>query len=498
MVNDSNEIFLDSGFLDVTMPLKFWHKFIWILGIILVIIGLILHASIYYLIYEEQASFTIDSLIMPILILILGSTLILYVAPTQLKRKLQEIRQNTKPRDYLIRSEAGSELTDFWKQEWIHKPTSDDRGWVFKSPGEKYWDKKRKYDPDDTGTILEHPNLIGTPKPAEISTYGIISIMILVNLFPIIYLIISEGLSLEYIEWKLTEGSDDNIYKFYLIKYFSIFTPLILSLIWFFYSIVLSRRISDTIETPTSYIRSMTAGNIELVGQVRYWQSKPPTVYVGRDYSRAVDNLTSWNWNYEILVETTHVVTDKNGNIKTEKRQTWHTVESDSGNYSYVLHDGTGGVLVHPGTFKLQNLGQYIARWECPHNVFDYDLYQGTFHRTWNEGRILRHKWTLFGLAIGDPCYLIGYAKPRDPKNRDIKEQIEMSESEILNNEHVQNRLLEVIGEDGATNEARLERGSELAALANSRSNIEYLLIPGLNLTFILTITFYSFLLSSF
>jgi hypothetical protein len=242
----------------------------------------------------------------------------------------------------------------------------------------------------------------------------------------------------------------------------------------------------------------MTAGNIELVGQVRYWQSKPPTVYVGRDYSRAVDNLTSWNWNYEILVETTHVETDKNGNIKTEKRQTWHTVESDSGNYSYVLHDGTGGVLVHPGTFKLQNLGQYIARWECPHNVFDYDLYQGTFHRTWNEGRILRHKWTLFGLAIGDPCYLIGYAKPRDPKNRDIKEQIEMSESEILNNEHVQNRLLEVIGEDGATNEARLERGSELAVLANSRSNIEYLLIPGLNLTLIISITFYSFLLSSF
>ena len=110
----------------------------------------------------------------------------------------------------------------------------------------------------------------------------------------------------------------------------------------------------------------------------------------------------------------------------------------------------------------------------------------------------MRHKWTLFGLAIGDPCYLIGYAKPRDPKNRDIKEQIEMSESEILNNEHVQNRLLEVIGEDGATNEARLERGSELAVLANSRSNIEYLLIPGLNLTLIISITFYSFLLSSF
>ncbi|MFQ3321860.1 MAG: hypothetical protein ACI9O1_000960, partial [Candidatus Thalassarchaeaceae archaeon] len=225
MVNDSNEIFLDAGFLDVTIPLKFWHKLIWILGIILVMIGLILHASIYYLIYEGQASFTIDSLIMPILMLILGSSLILYVAPTQLKRKLQEIRQNSNPRDYLIRSEAGSELTDFWKREWIHKPTSDDRGWVFKSPEEKYWDKKRKYGPDDTGPILEHPNLIGTPKPAEISTYGIISIMILVNLFPVIYLIISDGLSLEYIEWKLTEGSDANIYKFYLIKYFLIFVP---------------------------------------------------------------------------------------------------------------------------------------------------------------------------------------------------------------------------------------------------------------------------------
>ncbi|MGY8692565.1 MAG: hypothetical protein ACKVHF_06345, partial [Candidatus Poseidoniales archaeon] len=104
MVNDSNEIFLDAGFLDVTIPLKFWHKLIWILGIILVMIGLILHASIYYLIYEGQASFTIDSLIMPILMLILGSSLILYVAPTQLKRKLQEIRQNSNPRDYLIRS----------------------------------------------------------------------------------------------------------------------------------------------------------------------------------------------------------------------------------------------------------------------------------------------------------------------------------------------------------------------------------------------------------
>ncbi len=505
MNNNPNQIILDAGFLDITMPLKNWHKIIWIVGLLLVVIGLILHIDVYYMMYfEEDIIFSIESIIFPIMILIFGCFLILYVAPTQLKRKLQEIRQNTKPRDYQIRSEVGAELIDFWKWEWIHKPSSDDRGWVFQSPGEKYWDNNEKYGPDVKGALLEHPNVIGTPKPAEISTYGIISILILVNLFPLIYLITSAGSSMEYIEWKLNQNSDGdtpNILFFYLYKFFFLFSPLILSVIWFFYSIIISRRMSDTMETPTSYIRSMTAGNIELVGQVRFWQSKPPTVYVGRDYSRAVDNLVSWNWNYEILVETTHIVTDKDGNTKTEKRLTWHGVDSDLGGHPYILHDGTGGVLVHPNTFNIQNMGQYITKWECPHNVFDYDLYQGIFHRAWNGGKILRHKWTLFGLAIGDPCYLIGHAEPRDSKNRDDIDQIvvvtQENNSNKIINEAAQNRLLEVTGKDGPTNEARLERGSELAVLGNSRSNFEYLFIPGFNLALITSITFYFFLLSN-
>jgi hypothetical protein len=436
------------------------------------------------MLFTNKLDFTFENLIPPLICLILGGALIVGSAPTQLQRRLREIRRNTKPRDYQIRSEHSKEITNFWKLEWIHQPSSDDRGWVYAAPGPNHWNKTYRYRPDESGVLDEHPTKIGTPKPAEISTYGLISMLLILNSIPFIILFISNGSTLEYLEWKQLNNDDLKAtkFKFTILKYGQIFLPVVISFIWLLVSLIKSRKVSDTLETPTSLVRSMAVGSVELVGQVRQWVTKPPTVYVGRDKSRAVQDLISWKWTYEILVETKHVVTDKNGRERIEKRRQWHQVDRDSGNHPYVLHDGTGGVLIQPNTFEDQNLGQYITKWECPHNVHDFDLFREILYASWNNGKILRHKWILHGLTIGDPCYLIGFAEPRD------------NDEEFVSD--VQNRLLEVTGKDGTTANSRLERGSEIAVLGNSRSNFEYLLIPGMNLVIISSLVMYFIILN--
>ena len=110
-----------------------------------------------------------------------------------------------------------------------------------------------------------------------------------------------------------------------------------------------------TIDVPTSKIRSMAAGELELVGQVRRWASPAPAVSVGGDPARTYQNLHSWRWLYEIYLRRTRIVMTDDG-PRTETEYRWETIAQENGGHNFILHDGTGGVLVKPDTFADQNL----------------------------------------------------------------------------------------------------------------------------------------------
>ena len=232
-----------------------------------------------------------------------------------------------------------------------------------------------------------------------------------------------------------------------------------------------------TIDVPTSKIMSMAAGELELVGQVRRWTSPAPPVLVGDDPARTYNDLHSWRWEYEIHLKRTKVVmTDDGPRTKTEYK--WETIKQKNGSHNFILHDGTGGVLVKPEKFEDQELGEYIRIWEVDHNRNLGEIFGSLITTTFGGWTILEHKWTLWGLALGDPCYILGKAENRPKNMKKEKWFAEDGITPIRRND--QQLLMQVVGESGVGFAARLERGSELGVLGKVKSQFEYKIIPGI------------------
>ncbi len=125
-------------------------------------------------------------------------------------------------------------------------------------------------------------------------------------------------------------------------------------------------------------------------------------------------------------------------------------------------------MAVNPNSFSAHEYGEHLIQWECRHDM----RIRGLFTNLFMKGDIRRHRWTLWGLKIGDPCYMLATMKTRS--------------DEDLNREDVprtiQNALLEAVGEKAPQFKPRLEKGTELTALAGVRSQLEYLIIPTLAL----------------
>ena len=83
-----------------------------------------------------------------------------------------------------------------------------------------------------------------------------------------------------------------------------IFGPAIGSVVFAAAMWVTGTKMQLTIDVPTSKIRSMAAGELELVGQVRRWTSPAPPVLVGDDPARTYNDLHSWMWKYEIHLKS--------------------------------------------------------------------------------------------------------------------------------------------------------------------------------------------------
>ena len=81
--------------------------------------------------------------------------------------------------------------------------------------------------------------------------------------------------------------------------------------------------------------------------------------------------------------------------------------------------------------------------------------------------RVIDHRWTLYGLKLGNPVYLVGQVKSKS--NAMIAE-------EGLDGT-LQNSIIEVFGDEDAPGaKATLKRGTELTNIGRSRSTVEMIL----------------------
>ncbi|MEC9458068.1 MAG: hypothetical protein VYD27_03765 [Candidatus Thermoplasmatota archaeon] len=460
MVDTTTVRFGGGGGFDFTPPSGF-VIIPWVFSLLLVVFGLI--GSIGGLASNNWTTVAGGGMFV-----VPGCLLGMWLTPTKLQKEFEKIRIEEKPRDFVHRSETGGSTGSFWTGKYSHSPKRDDRGWVFQAPGPEYWDKVDPYGPDDSGIIPEHPTVVGTPKPASFSLDGVFMCILALYSIPATMASVYAGL-------EVGESAED--LEALAFAGLLIFGPAIVSVVFAAGMWVTGTKMQLTIDVPTSKIRSMAAGELELVGQVRRWTSPAPPVLVGDDPARTYNDLHSWRWEYEIHLKRTKVVmTDDGPRTKTEYK--WETIKQKNGSHNFILHDGTGGVLVKPKEFEDQELGEYIRIWKVDHNRNLGEIFGSLITTTFGGWTILEHKWTLWGLALGDPCYILGKAENRPKNMKKEKWFAEDGITPIRRND--QQLLMQVVGESGVGFDARLERGSELGVLGKVKSQFEYKIIPGI------------------
>jgi len=368
-------------------------------------------------------------------------------ADTTIRENIRKIREESPPRDARIRLDAGGvELESFWRGATVRRPTSDDLGWVFEPPGPESWENVDSlFTADPDGIIQEHPSVVGTPTPPDFTTNGILVIMSTLPLMGVA-MTIPPLLALD-------SGSAFIIMPIL----FAIFTAV---------SLVTGKRSRAAIEVPTQKVRSIAIGDAEVIGQVRPL-SQPPTVVVDNDPSKTAEDLVVWNWLYDVYIEETYI----NSDGERETRRYWRDIDSESGDETFVTHDGTGGMIVEPGSFSRKKLGQPIITWSCSHSSYaqlrKINLWRAV--RTYGSGRVIEHRWRLWGLSIGDPCMIHGSATTL---------QLEATEKYGITKKDPPNSRIALLGTDSEAMKTTIWRGTELTNVALAESAFETAVIP--------------------
>ena len=438
-----NELNLHGGSFKAVLPYTFWGWFAWVISALIAIAGLFLGISG----GEENRP--------AILMGAIGFLCLAFCTPGSHEGDLHKVRmQAIDPEEIEAKAKAsGLTIDNWWLQQSTYVPTNDPNDWILPAPGPASWNDQDRYGPDGDGSaIAEHPSKVGTPIPASFSLFGLFgaisAILTIVGLWAIIAGIKDDG---------ATEEGNTALY----ISIGVIIVGLILVLIGYFKS----KMINQMIDTPTSLIRSAAVGVNELVGQVRPSPEGVLTVVVDGNTNMVMTNMAAFMWTYEQYQCRT--VTTKDG---TREECNWVTVRSDSGGCPFILHDGTGGIKVHPHSFKRNDWGQYLKRWDGSFaQTLGKQLMSQAIAGFLGGAKVKKHRWTLYGLKLGNPAYLIGNVKPRP------REELE---AEGLDGT-LQNSIIEVFGkEDQPGTKVIIQRGSELSNLGRSRSGVELVMLP--------------------
>ncbi|MDA7464389.1 hypothetical protein N9N14_01635 [Candidatus Poseidonia alphae] len=273
----------------------------------------------------------------------------------------------------------------------------------------------------DGSLIPEHPQRIGTPRPAMLTPYSLGAIT-----FAVSFIWLSSDL-------RARDGSDFHTMIGFLMTFF----VTIVNILWFF-SAYRQAKLSQTInDLPTSPIRSVAVGQAEVVGQVRPSSAGTPAFTVGGE---EMQGTVLWTWS----------------SFKYVCRQTddgqecgWEHRETQNGGVPFVLHDGTGGMIIDPSLWqaknKTSNLGANIAEWE--------------------KGK---WKWTVSAIGVGDPLYVLGDCVPRTREHLDAWGGDETEGS----------ALITMVPSSETGEGSIMSLGTELDVVAKRRSRFEMLIVP--------------------
>ena len=436
---------LNRGFFHFTTPYNWVGWIFWIIGLMLVIVGLVT--------FTEGGG----------LACALGFLIIAALSPASLQTDLHNVRKNA-PQPDDLETEAlknGYELESWFFGRSSYSPTNDPNDWILPAPGPSTWNQDDRYAADGDGSPLdEHPTKVGTPIPATLATFGISMVLF------ILFLSISLGMLV--LDEKAMVDSGEMLAEDAAMKY----TPIIMSVIgfiWLLLGFFQHKRQQQMIDTPTSLVRSVPVGSAELVGQVRPAPEQWINVVVDGNPNRMIPGCVDYRWEYEVYVCRQVTSTDSEGNTTTREECNWQSVRSDSGYVPFMLHDGTGGIRVESGSFKKKDLGNYVKRWTSSHADTLRDHFQTEFAaRLFRNGDVRKHRWTAYALRIGNPVYLLGMVKPRSNE--------EMAQENLDGT--VGHTAISVHGENSPGMKANIQRGTELANLGRIRSSAELLIMP--------------------
>ena len=429
---DIQELDLNGGTFKVNFPYHWIGWLIWVVGLIITLIG-----------FAAAISET------PALIMAgIGLFVMAISSPGSLEGALHKVRKNAIDPEVLQAKAESSGLTidSWWMQQTSYVPTTDPNDWILPAPGPMTWDNSNRYGPHGDGSPLpEHPVKVGTPTPATMTLYSVYSITSVACILAGSGSIMAES---------TYEGG-------IMIPGIIAAIGLILTLFGYFRS----KMLSQMLDTPTSLVRSAPVGNPELVGQVRPVNEGCLTVVVDGNQNMTVGNMVGYRWTYE-QYQCRTVKTD-NG---TREECHWVTIRSDQGGCPFILHDGTGGMRVNAGSFKRAEYGQYLKRWDGAFaQTLGKQIMSQAVAGLLGGARVKKHRWTLYGLRLGNPVYVLGQTKSRPS---------EALQAEGLDGS-LGNSILEVWGnEDAPGVKCVIARGTELSNLGSSRSGFEYLAIP--------------------
>tara|TARA_X000001036_G_scaffold277180_1_gene257476 strand:- start:76 stop:1413 length:1338 start_codon:yes stop_codon:yes gene_type:complete len=427
------ELDLNGGTFKVNLPYNWVGWLLWAIGLIITLFG-------FFAAVNDTNALVVAAF---------GLLLMAFTSPGSLESNLNDVRQGAiDPAELEAKAESsGLSIDNWWMSQTSYVPTTDPSDWILPAPGPMTWNNDDRYAPHGDGSALpEHPSKVGTPIPATMTLFSVYCLL------AIACIIIAAGalMSSEEYEGEITPAIGITA------------LGLILSLVGYFKS----KMLRQMIDTPTSLVRSAPVGNPELVGQVRPIDEGCLTVVVDGNQNMTVGNMVGYQWSYEQYQCRT--TTDSEGNSKEECH--WVTIRSDAGGCPFILHDGTGGIRVNIGSFKRTDYGQYLKRWDGKFaQTLGKQMMSQAIAGMLGGARVKKHRWTLYGLRLGNPVYVLGQTKPRSN---------DALQAEGLDGT-LGNSIIEVWGnEDAPGVKCTLHRGTELSNLGRSRSGFELVMLP--------------------
>ena len=225
-----------------------------------------------------------------------------------------------------------------------------------------------------------------------------------------------------------------------------------LVMIWSYYS---NKKVMEAWDTITSIVKFIDGGHNELVGQVRPITDSPLKV-LNIDGCKDTDwtfrNLVAWSWAYNATEKWTETYIDSKGRARTRTRTETRTVRGGSHKSDFMLHDGTGGILVKTASFEDVDLGSTIwnrgkrGKKGC-----------GPYERPRHGGRMTSHEWTMSAITMADPTYIMARIKGR-PHD-------EIPRGTVSENASRVHHTLMAVGEDAPRRHAKITKGTEFSIL---------------------------------